>query len=313
MIVAVTGGTGFIGRRLVLRHLAQGDQVRILSRRPPEKSGLPDSVIWCHGDLSGDADLRGFVDQADVLYHCAGEIRNEQKMEALHIAGTRRLIEAASHHIGRWVQLSSVGVYGQPRTGRITEHSPVQPQGAYETTKQQSDELVREAGSQGAFEWSILRPSIVFGEDMPNQSLFQLTKVIDDGRFFFIGPPGASANYIYVDNVVRALMLCGAHRAANGRIYNLSDHATLEQLVGMIAQALGKNAPALRLPEPLARLVAWFGAMLPGRFPLTTSRIDAMTTRVEYPIEAIQAELGYAHEVTLGQGISRLVSAWRSR
>lgn len=310
MIVAITGGTGFIGKVLVQRHLALGDEVRVLSRRPSAESGLPDSVIWCKGDLAGNGELRAFVDQADLLYHCAGEIRNERRMEALHVEGTRRLIEAARHRIGRWVQLSSAGVYGQPREGMVTEQSPLRPQGTYEVTKKISDELVQGAGLSGAFEWATLRPSIVFGEGMPNQSLFRLIRVIDSGKFFFIGKPGASANYIHVDNVVHALAMCGAMPAAKGKTYNLSDYATLEQFVKMIAVALGKDAPKWRLPELLARMVVQIGTTLSDRFPLTESRMDAMTTRVKYPIDAIQTELGYSHEVTLEQGVSRLINFW---
>ena len=190
MIVAITGGAGFIGRRLVSRHLALGDEVRMLSRRAPVESELYSSIKWCCGDLTTiKGDLQPFVDQADVLYHCAGEIRDEALMTALHVEGTQKLINAATGKIGRWVQLSSVGVYGQPREGVVTERSLLCPAGIYETTKKSSDDLVTAAGMKEAFEWTILRPSIVFGESMPNPSLFQMIRIIERGQFFFIGMP----------------------------------------------------------------------------------------------------------------------------
>jgi nucleoside-diphosphate-sugar epimerase len=310
VIVAITGGTGFIGRKLALRHVQRGDEVRVLTRRLPDAAGLPESVRLFEGDLTQEADLSAFVDRADVLYHCAGEIRDEGRMAALHIEGTRRLVEWARHRVGRWVQLSSVGVYGRPRQGRITEASPADPQGAYETTKKMSDDLVQAAGRGGAFEWVILRPAIVFGEGMPNQSLYQLIRVIERGRFFFIGRPGASANYIYVDNVIDALLLCALNPAAHARIFNLSGHATLEDFAGMIADALGKPRPRARVPEFAARWLAVAGAPLGSRFPLTLSRVDAMTTRVCYPMDAIRAALGYTAKVDLNTGITRLVKSW---
>lgn len=312
MIVAITGGTGFIGRKLVARHLARGDTVRVLTRRPWHEAALPAGVEAFVGDLAHYAELHPFVDQADVLYHCAGEIRDPARMEAVHVEGTGRLVEAARHRIGRWVQLSSVGVYGQPRTGRITEDSPLQPQGVYEITKKLSDDLVQAAGMARAFEWSMLRPSIVFGEDMPNQSLFQLIRVIDRGRFFFIGKPGASANYIHLENVIDALLLCALQPAATGRIFNLSDYATLEDFVAMIAGALGKESPRRRLPEFAARMLALVGTALTQRFPLTPSRVEAMTTRVRYPADAIEQALGYTHRVTLPTGIQSLVNSWKA-
>ncbi len=313
MIVAITGGTGFIGRKLVQHHIQRGDEVRVLSRRPPCESGLPESVKWYGGDLTASHDLTPFVDGADFLYHCAGEIRNHERMEALHVGGTRKLVAAARHRIGCWVQLSSVGVYGPHQAGRVTEQSPPNPKGVYEITKKCSDDLVGDSGSGGAFEWTILRPSIVFGESMPNQSLFQMIRAIDKGHFFFIGEPGASANYIHVDNVVYALTLCGALPAARGRTYNLSGHATLEIFVKMIAEALGKPPPGLHLPESFARTIARIGKLVTKRFPLTESRIDAMTTRVIYPIDAIEHDLGYQHQVLLPSGVSRLVDFWASQ
>jgi len=72
MIVAITGGTGFIGQKLVSRHLAQGHEVRVLSRRKAVEPGAK----LCSGDLSDTDALRAFVDAADILYHCAGEIRD---------------------------------------------------------------------------------------------------------------------------------------------------------------------------------------------------------------------------------------------
>lgn len=311
MIIAVTGGTGFIGRNLVLHHLALGDEVRVLSRRSLASKGLPDSVKWYCGDLTCSEDLQSFVDQVDVLYHCAGEIRDEALMSALHVDGTRELIGAATGKIGRWVQLSSVGVYGFPQCGAITEASQHRPTGVYEVTKKQSDDLVVEAGMGGAFEWAILRPSIVFGEQMANQSLFQMIKVIDKKMFFFIGRPGASANYIHVDNVVYALSLCASLPQATGKIFNLSDYVTLEAFVEMIASALGKNRSCIRLPVIVTKRISRIGTLLSKRFPLTESRINAMTTRVVYPIDSIQTILGYSHKVPMAAGVTRLVQSWQ--
>ena len=103
-------GGGFIGKRLVNHHIQQGDQVRLLSRKPPLKEI---SAQYFLGDLSNlNVDLSSFVDNADILYHCAGEINNEQIMRKLHVDGTQKLVNLSHGRVGRWVQLSSVGAYG---------------------------------------------------------------------------------------------------------------------------------------------------------------------------------------------------------
>ena len=119
MVVAVTGGTGFVGAGVVRAHLSRGDDVRVLTRReaPPALAG----ARLVRGNLAHGEVPKEFLSGADVLYHCAGELRNEGGMYALHVEGTRRLLELASGAVGRWVQLSSVGVYGPRREGTITE------------------------------------------------------------------------------------------------------------------------------------------------------------------------------------------------
>lgn len=313
MIVSITGGTGFIGRQLALRHLSAGDRVRVLSRsRGPV--GLPASVQFHQGDLvEGPVEpLHGFLDGAEVLYHCAGELRDRARMREVHVRGTRRLLEAAEGRIKHWVQLSSVGVYGPRSAGIVTEDAPCQPQGDYETTKAEADRILIEEASSRGLSFSILRPSIVFGPGMPNQSLFQMIRMIEKGRFFFIGSSGASANYIHVDGVVEALMLCARLPAAKGRIYNLSDHRTLEEFVGAIAGALEIRPPRLRMPEGPVRLAARLGKLVPA-FPLTPSRIDALVGRTLYPSGRIERELGYRHVTSMEEGLRQLVEAWWSR
>lgn len=311
MIIAVTGGTGFIGQKLVQRHLSQGDEVRILSRRASDgEVFVPGSVKWCHGDLLTSETLQSFVDSVDILYHCAGEIRDETRMKRVHVDGTQRLIEAATGRVGRWVQLSSVGAYGKILDGTVTEQTKLNPCGAYEVTKVDSDSLVSRAALEGAFECVILRPSNVYGANMSNQSLYGLIKMIRHGWFFFIGEPGAAANYIHVGNVVEALVRCGMRTEASGQVYNLSDHRTMEQFVSIISTSLGKKMPYLRLPECPIRLSVKLLSAIP-KFPLTTTRVDALTGRAIYSTNKIEHELGYRHIVSMEAGLIELTESWQ--
>lgn len=312
MIVAITGGTGFIGRKLALRHLERGDEVRVLSRRLPAKAKLPDSVRLYPGDLTNHDGLQVFLDKADVLYNCAGEIRETARMATLHVKGTQNLIDAASGRIGRWVQLSSVGVYGALAKGVITESSVLNPRGEYEITKTKADLLVMDAANKGGYDYSILRPSNVFGAEMPNQSLFAMISMIDRGIFFFIGKPGASANYIHVDNVVEGLVDCGTMPRAEGKIYNLSDDCKMEHFVTVIADALGCSAPRIRIPKILAQMAGLTLGKIPG-FPLTQTRVNALSLQSNYPITRIQQELGYQHIVSMEDGLRELVRSYKNR
>ncbi|MBC8427203.1 MAG: NAD(P)-dependent oxidoreductase [Deltaproteobacteria bacterium] len=312
MNVAITGGTGFIGRKLVQRHLERGDHVRVLSRRPLVETELPHSIEWFEGDLVVFDHIVSFVDGVDVLYHCAGQLTDESGMRSLHVGGTRVLVKGASRRIGHWVQLSSVGVYGPISIGLITEQSPLNPVGEYEVTKAESDELVIDAAREGAFSYSVLRPSNVYGEEMTNQSLFHLIAMIGRGLFFFVGRKGASANYIHVDNVVEGLIRCGTIKGAKNKTFNLSDHCSMERFVGIICSELGCKYPKLRFPEFMLRVMAGILGKLPG-CPLTLSRVDALTRRSVYSIKSIQEKLDYQLVVSMEDGLRRLVSEYMKR
>lgn len=313
MIAAVTGGTGFIGKKLVARLIKQGDTVRLLSRNPEsfEKSALLEIHKY---DLTtaGVSELSALLDGADVFYHCAGQLKNQHAMRTLHVDATHKLAEAASRRVPHWVQLSSVGVYGPVMQGIVTEDSALNPVGQYEITKAESDRIVMEAASKGGFSYSILRPSNVFGAEMTNQSLFNMIAMIDRGLFFYIGKHGSSANYIHVDNVVDGLIRCGTMQQAKGGVYNLSDHCTMEHFVETIAGALDSTPPRLRLPKPIAHLAALTLGKMP-RFPLTLSRVNALDNRSAYPILRIQQELDYRHAISMEDGLRELVAAYKQK
>lgn len=322
MQVCVTGANGFIGRCLVDTLSQQGHSIKVLTRRADCLFSNGVQVVL--GDLtSPDCPLEQFLMGCEVVFHCAGEIRDVATMRLLHVDGTQRLLQAAlreSAQRGRkihWVQLSSVGAYGPPLGSAdvdriVTEDTQVRPIGEYEITKAIADELVVQASEGGLMTYSIVRPTNVFGAKMMNQSLFNLVAMIDRGLFFYIGKPGASANYIHVDNVVEGLINCGTQSAARGEVYNLSDHCALEHFVEVIAAELGRTAPQLRIPAPIARLAAKIFGNLPS-FPLTQSRVDALVNRSIYPISRIQAELGYRHVIALEDGLRELVEAYKQK
>jgi nucleoside-diphosphate-sugar epimerase len=304
MIAAVTGATGFIGQRLLARLLDAGtfSEVRVLTRRarPVERARV------FGGDLVTGA-LEPLLDGANVVFHCAGEVRDEARMRSVHIEGTERLLAAARGRVSRWVQLSSVGAYGQSRrAGVVDEAAPLAPEGEYERTKAQADALV---GRESGISTVVVRPSIVFGPGMPNRSLYELIGVVDRGLFFFVGH-GAIANYVYVDDVAAALALCGTSPRATG-VYNLSDDRPLEQFIGAIARELGRPAPRLRIPEPAARFAA-LALRRVARTPLTPARVAALTRAVRYSSERIRTHLGFTFSVSIEEGLRRLIREWRA-
>lgn len=308
MIIGITGGTGYIGRYLLHRLLNHGHHIHLLTRK--NNIEYSRNLVPYKGDLSNLQSLKSFTKDVDILFHCAAEIKDQKKMHQVNIEGTANLIEAAKGNVGRWIQLSSVGVYGRHQFGSISETSSLNPVNNYEKSKAQSDLLVQDAASKGYFETSLLRPSTVFSWDMPSTFLFQLVSMIKKGYFFYIGQPGVSANYIHVEDVVNALLIVSTHEKSSNQIYNLSNYCTLENFIHSIALALDVTSPKLRLPESLVRCFSQALQYAPHN-PLTPSRVDALTTRSLYPILKIQQELGYRHNSSLSESIYKTVQLWK--
>jgi nucleoside-diphosphate-sugar epimerase len=316
MKVAVTGASGFIGQKLLQALEGEGHDVAVLSRNPGRS--FPPRVRAVAGDLLGDRSaLVRLLEGCDVIFHCAGEVRDQSRMRALHVDGTRGLLDAAraqSVTSGKpihWVQLSSVGAYGPPPGAAhdervVSEETPPRPVGEYEITKTLADELIMQAGAMGAITFSLVRPSNVFGATMPNNSLRALGEMVRRGLFFYIGPPGAVATYVHVDDVVATLLACGTDVRARGQIFNLSNDCLLEELIGGMAAALGVRAPTARVPEFLVRGVQRVAGRL-VRLPLTRERIDNLVLRTRYPFAKLQGQLGIAPRVAVPKAIGEVL------
>ena len=295
-IIAITGGSGFIGKRLVNKHIKHGDQVRFLSRKQPLKNS---PAQYFFGDLaSPDVELAGFLNGVDILYHCAGEVNDEALMHKVHVNGTQALVDAAIGKVGCWVQLSSVGVYGKRRSGVVNENTKEKPIGIYEKAKAQSDNIVRHSG----IPFVIIRPSNVFGSDMGNQSLRGLLKAVRKGLFFFIGSPGAILNYVHVNDVVESLMLCGGNKKALGETFIISQSIKIEVMIDSFRHQKKLEKKIFRVSEANIRRLINFLKFFHISSPLSQTRVDALTGQCIYNSNKVQEGLEYKYSMPLKEG-----------
>ena len=143
------------------------------------------------------------------------------------------------------------------------------------------------------FSYSILRPSAIVGEDMPNKSFADLLSAIKNGFFFYVGTVDSLCNYVHVDDVVDALILCAVDKRAKNQIFNLSNDCKLSDIVEKISRWKGRSPKFLCIPEkPLRFLVMLLSKIV--NFPLNENRIDVLISKTTYPNKKMQDFLGYS-------------------
>ncbi|MDQ2893012.1 MAG: NAD(P)-dependent oxidoreductase [Pseudomonadota bacterium] len=257
MILAVTGGTGFVGSRTLDRALAGGHRVRALARRvQPERHG----VTWIAGALDDGAALAELVDGSDAVIHVAGVVTADLAgFIAGNIEGTRAIVTAAHNaRVRRFVHVSSLSA----REPQLSD---------YGWSKAEAEKVVEASG----LDWTILRPAAVFGPgDMEMRDLFRAAKL----GLALLPPPGLMSA-VAVDDLAR-LLVTVAERGAVRTIYEVDDgtswtHADFARAIGA---AVGQRVMPLHLPRALMLLGAWVDRRLRGdQAKLTRDRVGYLT------------------------------------
>jgi len=313
MKIAIAGGNGFLGARVVKEFVDKGDSVNILTRTKGLRSNS-DKISYYVGDLTNIDSLKPFLEGCDFVCNCAGEFTAIENMEMVNFTGLKNLFNTArEYNITKFMQVSSVGVYGFRRTGFVAENAALKGENAYENSKIQADKwLLNRVDNKGIV---ILRPSIIFGEDMKNTSLKSLVEVIRKTRFFFIGRKGAIANYIYVGNVAKAIVnICHLSMASKCKIYNISDSVSLERFVEIICEITGSQYPRFRMPKIIVIFIAYILDLisrLSGKtFPLTISRINALTSNALYKSDLLREDIELESMKTLEDSLYLTIKSW---
>lgn len=264
MSVLVTGGTGFIGSRVVRKLLERGETVRCLARKtssPRNLEGLNVEVVL--GDLQDAESLRSAVRGCETVYHVAADYRlwsrDPQQLYKSNVDGTRNLLQAAADaECSRIVYCSSVGALGIPKDGTPgTEETPVSLQdmvGHYKRSKFLAEQEALQAASRGV-PVVIVNPSTPVGPNdvKPTETGRLITRFLNREMPGFVD---TGLNLIDVDDVAEGHLLA-AEKGRVGEKYILGHrNMTLREILETLAALTGRPAPRARIPYCLAMTVA---------------------------------------------------------
>jgi len=303
----VTGGTGFIGSRVVRRLRDRGDEVVALVRSPGKASDLRE--LGCElveGDLSSEQAIRAGVRGCDAVFHIAAVYKvgipasERDAMRDANVGGTERVLDAAiDAGVGRVVYVSTVAVFGNTH-GEVVDETYVRNGedflSCYDETKWQSHQVALDRIRQGA-PIVIVQPGGVYGPG-DHSELGNMIDQAATGKLKLKMFPETGFNLVHVDDVADGILLA-YDRGETGQSYVLGGQISkMGELVEKVSEIAGRKAPTRELPAALMKMAIPIGPLV-GKamgFPPNLRELIRTSDGVTFWAKDDKArrELGYA-------------------
>ena len=321
MKILVTGGTGFLGRRIV-SELSGRHALRLLVRRGSSRDRFPAGVEFAEVDVIDRASLVRAMAGCDAVVHAAALVKilaPREEFDRINVGGLENVLAAAESagSVERMLYVSSFIALG-PTDGRTLDESAEPRDRAwindYERTKTLSDRAARKAIAAGA-PLSVVYPGVIYGPGEMTEGNIVLRHVLDlvHGRLpGLIGRPERRWNYVYVDDVARGVALALEKPTPGGRYVLGGENVTLGEFYGQVGKATGAKIPTLRFPDAIAKAAgaaqkAW--SRLRGTTPqLTPDLVEIYRHDWAYDSSTAEREIGYRWR-PLSEGLASSV-AW---
>ncbi|HPZ09213.1 MAG TPA: NAD(P)-dependent oxidoreductase [Candidatus Eremiobacteraeota bacterium] len=315
MKILITGGTGFVGKRLTEILLSDGNYVRCIVRESSNISNLDKRIEILRGNLFDNSFFKSALLDIDVVFHLAA-LRGEKYLpykeyEKANVLLTGKLLEA-SRNIRKFIFCSTVGVMGFGTD--LNENSPLKPKGNYHISKARAEELCRKYEN-----CIIVRPSIVYGPGDIDGFLYKLIRLIKRKRFLITGNGKNKIHMVHIDNLCQGLIKVGLN-GKTGETFIIADRnsLTLSEIIEIIGKELNVRIPSLMIPRVLAFLVAFiyqkfYSLIFPEKEPFVSlSKVDIMSLNQDFNVSKALS-MGYNPEIEIQKGIEETVREYKKR
>jgi uncharacterized protein YbjT (DUF2867 family) len=281
-MILITGSTGYIGRHLVARLIDQGDQPRCLVRNIERASHMlpADKVELVQGPETLAAAAQGI----ETIVH-AGFLTADHKEtpgnshEETNVRGTHNLIQAAQDaKVKRMIEISGLGT------------KPAQP-GSYMQGRYLAEKMLMES----ALEWTIIRPSILFGKGAP--FIKGLAELIETSPVLpLIGGGKTMFQPIYVEDVVSVIVaVINDPERYTGKIHTIGGptYYSFSQIFDILLQAMHKKRLKVYAPRSLVGIGATAMEAVLAKPPLTPAAMALFSFDNTTDLNSVERDFGF--------------------
>lgn len=293
----VTGGAGFIGSHLVEELIASGGEVTVVDNL---MNGDLDNLKSVISNITYiDTEFTEYVkltdlSSFDVVFHLAANayvppsVKDPAFDYGINLDGTFQLIEKLRkmNDRPRLVYASSAGVYGNPAKVPICEDDQTVPLAPYGVSKLASERYINVYGKLYQLPACSLRFFSVYGPRQKKQIVYDFLYKLKEHKnnLEVIGDGTQQRDFVYVMDIVQALMLVAASAPMTGEVYNVAsgEYCSTAELAEMVCLAQNSDAT-----------ISFTGSMRPGDADKWRADISKLCT------------LGYVPSISIKDGITK--------
>ena len=258
--IGITGATGLVGKKL-LNHYLQGDyKVKVITRdlnkiKPAENL----EIFEINLEQINQEKLSLFLEDLDVLFHLAAEIKDERRIFTINVRAVHEIISQIDIKKTHFIYLSSIGIFDFKKNKVITNTSSLNPLNTYESSKLEAEKIINNTKGLTA---SILRPSTILSADMKSNLLKRLFKITNN-RVTVNFNDNVISNFILLEDVINALILIEKNSKTKSGTYNLSRDIKLNSVLTKLnLNKTWQLKIPFKLLKPLINTFAYFNGNL---------------------------------------------------